>query len=141
MTNKTKSIRSNRQSSFLPSSDDPFTKAVLLDRRGASYGFEWDHAEQILEQIDSEVREVRESINLEEGDARLKEELSDILFATISLCDYLGFDLKEVMEISNHKYEQRLDRLEALMREKGIETLHAVSMEEKLALWRLAKIK
>ncbi|MBX9806115.1 MAG: nucleotide pyrophosphohydrolase [Alphaproteobacteria bacterium] len=114
-------------------------KLIALERTTGRIGFDWPNTETILDQAISECGEIKRSIQSNEGRKRLQEETGDLLHAAISLCVFEGFDVEETLEIVNQKFGARLQALQQIMKERGVETFKGHSFDFLLELWEEAK--
>lgn len=123
---------------------DILDKIYKLEKDADEFGFRWDNPLQILQQIKSECQEVAEQIdnnsNLEKKSI-LQEEISDLMHAVFSLCVFLGFDIKETINISIEKFAKRMFMVRKLALENGNDNLSGSSFSERMYYWDLAKEK
>lgn len=71
-------------------------KIVNLENEASEFGFAWEKAEQIIEQIQSECIEVSEHLKTENR-TELQEEMGDLMHAVFSLCVFCKFDPHETL--------------------------------------------
>jgi len=117
-----------------------FEKILSDYKKSASMGFHWTDEQEIIEQIHSELEEVK--VELQKGDTNaLKEELGDVLHAWVTLVDLCGFDLQETIELAAKKFEKRFAALEAVIAEENAHDFKTLSREKKLLFWKKAKQK
>ena len=108
--------------------------ALLLSRRiqekAAGVGFDWDNNNQVLDKVDEEVSELKESIIKNKG---IDEELGDVLFSLVNLSRHLDIDPELSLKRSTEKF---MKRFKAIEKEVDIEKL---SLEELDAIWNRNK--
>ena len=108
--------------------------ALLLSRRiqekAAGVGFDWDNNNQVLDKVDEEVSELKESMIKNEG---IDEELGDVLFSLVNLSRHLDIDPELSLKRSTEKF---MNRFKAIEKEVDIEKL---SLEELDAIWNRNK--
>ena len=108
--------------------------ALLLSRRiqekAAGVGFDWDNNNQVLDKVDEEVSELKESMIKNEG---IDEELGDVLFSLVNLSRHLDIDPELSLKRSTEKF---MKRFKAIEKEVDIEKL---SLEELDAIWNRNK--
>src|SRR5690606_28273637 len=80
-------------------------RAHKIGARVASVGFDWPSADNVIDKIDEEVRELREAIH--ESPARASEEYGDLLFAIANLGRKLGLDPEAALSAANDKFTKR----------------------------------
>lgn len=112
---------------------------LSLRAKARDFGFEWPDQQAIFRQILSECAEIQESIALKEPAHRQQEEISDLLHAVIDLCRFSGFDLCETLEKNNHKFQGRMQCLEAIAQRNGAQSLKDLPRAQVLAWWDEAK--
>jgi uncharacterized protein YabN with tetrapyrrole methylase and pyrophosphatase domain len=115
-------------------------KIEELENEAAGFGFAWETAEQIIEQVKSECEEI--TAHLEENKPNrtlLEEEIGDLLHAAFSLCIFSKFDPQQTLQNATDKFETRLKAVKALATQQGLTTLKGHSFEELMALWEKAK--
>ena len=114
------------------------TRAQKLQRRAARVGFDWPDAAPVLAKIEEELGELRAEIAAAAPQARLADELGDLLFAVVNLGRHLGVDGEAALRQTNAKFERRFRAIEASLAAAG-RTLEDASLDELEALWQQAK--
>lgn len=113
------------------------TRALKLQEKAATVGFDWSEAAPILDKIEEEIGELRAAIAA--GDqAAVKDEFGDFLFALVNLGRHLKVDSEAALSGTNHKFRERFHKVERALIERG-ETLEQATLEEMEALWQQAK--
>ncbi len=115
-----------------------FERLKNAEDNANDFGFSWPNADIILDQITSEVTEVRSAIKDETSD-RIKEEIGDLLHATLSLCVFLNFDQEEILNLTISKFEKRLLKVKELSQAQGYETLKGEHFDILMQFWKQAK--
>jgi len=107
----------------LPASLPALHRAYRLQERAAGVGFDWNDTEGPAQKVEEELGEVRKEL-AERGsahaDARLEDELGDLLFACINLCRRAGVHPALALDRATDKFVRRFEALEALARDRGI---------------------
>src|SRR5690554_2187788 len=67
-------------------------RALTLQKRAASVGFDWPGMAPVLDKVDEEVAELREAAAGGGPAGRIGEELGDLLFAAVNLARHAGVD-------------------------------------------------
>lgn len=116
-------------------------KMIALENEAAEFGFQWESAEQILEQIQSECVEVSELLKPKNVDvhANLQEEIGDLLHAVLSLSLFCNLDPKETLQQAVDKFERRFGAVKEITQEKGLKNLRNYSFDGLMSIWSLAK--
>jgi len=120
-------------------------RAVKLQKRAASVGFDWPDITPVIAKLHEEIEEVREefaAVAAEPGDAnardRLEEEIGDMLFVAANIARHAKVDVGTAMRRANLKFERRFRAMEALAEADGT-TLVALPLEEQDRYWNMAK--
>jgi ATP diphosphatase len=113
------------------------TRAVKLQAKAATVGFDWNDARLVIEKIREETDEIEAA--LESGkSAAVAEEIGDLLFSAANLARHLKADPEAAIRLANAKFERRFRFIEETLACNGI-ALGAASLEEMEALWGKAK--
>ncbi|MEH6627334.1 MAG: nucleoside triphosphate pyrophosphohydrolase [Motiliproteus sp.] len=112
-------------------------KAHKLQKRAASVGFDWQQLAPVLDNLDDEIKELREAIADNDQDG-IADELGDLFFSCVNLARHLKQDSEQVLRQSNAKFERRFRRVEQLAQAANVDM--ATSSEQQLdQLWCQAK--
>ena len=149
------SVSSDAQESILggvPRSLPAVLEAYQLTRRAAHVGFDWDTLEDILEKLDEEQREIRETLLVRKdrkskvqvgppdrkSEVKLEEEVGDLFFTIVNVARFLGVDPEIALKKANLKFKQRFNWMEAAAAREGhrFADLPRERMEE---LWNESK--
>jgi ATP diphosphatase len=115
------------------------TRAVRLQERAGTVGFDWDDPYAVLAKIREEVEEFERELDcFDRDDERLEEEFGDILFAVTNLGRHLAIDPETALRRANAKFVERFRHIEAELHNRGRD-LKDASLEEMEALWVAAK--
>ena len=113
-------------------------RAEKLQKRAARVGFDWPDAQGAMDKVHEELAEVQ--VELEQGEqARLQDELGDLLFAMVNLVRLLGMDAEQTMSRANEKFERRFRAMEKALQDAGKDDLHELSLETMDAAWESVK--
>jgi MazG family protein len=116
-------------------------RAEKIQKRAARVGFDWKHTDPVIDKIEEELGELR--AELEAGDidqARLTDELGDVLFAVANLARHCKIDPEAALRATNDKFERRFRHIERRLAEAGRKPADA-TLEEMEALWQEAKTR
>lgn len=113
------------------------TRAMQLQRKASSVGFDWNDPRAVLHKIREEADEIEAA--LDRGDAdELVGETGDLLFALVNLARHVGADPETALRGTNAKFERRFAYIERALESQG-RTLGGASLAEMDALWNEAK--
>jgi ATP diphosphatase len=112
-------------------------RAMELQRKASSVGFDWNDPRAVLRKIREEADEIE--VALDRGDAsELAEETGDLLFALVNLARHTGVDPEFALRGTNAKFERRFGYIERALSAQG-RSLQSASLSEMDALWDQAK--
>jgi len=113
------------------------TRAMELQRKASSVGFDWNDPRAVLHKIREEADEIEAA--LDSGDKEeLAAETGDLLFALVNLARHVGADPEAALRGTNAKFERRFAYIERALEARG-RTLEDASLAEMDALWNEAK--
>lgn len=115
------------------------TRAMALQRKASSVGFDWNDPREVLRKIREEADEIEAA--LDRNDAKeLEGETGDLLFALVNLARHVGADPDLALRGTNAKFERRFAHIERALSSQG-RSLESASLAEMDALWDEAKEK
>ena len=112
-------------------------KALRLQEKTAQFGFEWEHASQVLTKVEEELAELREAVGEGQGRERVEEEFGDLLFSLVNYARFVDVDPDAALERTNQKFKRRFDHVEA----RAERPLADMTLAEMDALWEEAKAR
>jgi ATP diphosphatase len=116
-----------------------FLRALKLQQRAATVGFDWPDVAPVLDKLHEELEEVRVEFAQPERDrARLTDEIGDLLFVCVNLARHAGVDSGTALRHANAKFERRFRRMEQLAAADG-QTLAGLPLAEQDRYWDRAK--
>ena len=112
-------------------------RAMALQRKASTVGFDWNDPRAVLRKIREEADEIEAA--LERGDAsELESETGDLLFAVVNMARHVGVDPEMALRGTNAKFERRFGYIERALASRG-RSLSSASLEEMDSLWNEAK--
>ncbi|MFL6816343.1 MAG: nucleoside triphosphate pyrophosphohydrolase [Bradyrhizobium sp.] len=115
------------------------TRALELQRKASSVGFDWNDPHAVLHKIREEAVEIEAA--LERGNAEeLAEEAGDLLFAAVNLARHVRANPELSLRRTNAKFERRFAYIEQALQARG-QSLDGATLSEMDALWNEAKMK
>ena len=115
------------------------TRAMALQRRASTVGFDWNDPRAVLRKIREEADEIEAALDRGER-SELESETGDLLFAVVNLARHAAVDPEIALRGANAKFERRFGYIERALSSQG-RTLEGASLEEMDALWNEAKEK
>ena len=102
-------------------------------------GFDWPDAAGALGKLEEEVGELQEArARGGRRDARVAEEVGDLLFAAVNVARLLGHDPESALKAANRKFRRRFRHVEERLRGAGKKPADS-TLAEMDALWDEAK--
>jgi nucleoside triphosphate diphosphatase len=112
-------------------------RAMELQRKASTVGFDWNDPRGVLQKIREEADEIEEA--LDRSDAHeLAVETGDLLFALVNLARHVGADPENALRGTNAKFERRFAYIERMLAARG-RSLEQASLDEMDVLWNAAK--
>ena len=121
----------------VPRSLPALHKAQQIQKKASRVGFDWDHIDGVVAKIDEEVAEVKEALASQDPD-RIKEEIGDLLFASVNLSRFLGHDAEEALNLTIAKFVRRFKAIERRLHQVGRKVTDC-RLEELDAIWNDVK--
>ena len=121
----------------IPASLPGLTRAVKLQAKASTVGFDWNEARLVLAKLREELDEIEAELNAGDRQA-VAAELGDMLFAVANLARHLDVDPEAALRGTNAKFERRFRFIERALGKQGRSTSDA-SLEDMDALWNAAK--
>ena len=112
-------------------------RAMELQRKASTVGFDWNDPRAVLRKIREEADEIETALDCNDK-VGLAEETGDLLFALVNLARHVGVDPELALRSTNAKFERRFGYIERALASQG-RTLDRASLEEMDALWEEAK--
>ncbi|MBY0425890.1 MAG: nucleoside triphosphate pyrophosphohydrolase [Cytophagales bacterium] len=109
-------------------------KAMRVQEKARSAGFDWDKKEQVWEKVEEELKEFQAEEDLDKAEA----EFGDVLFSLINYARFVGINPENALERTNRKFIKRFNYLEDQSRKDG-KTLQDMTLEEMDVYWERAK--
>jgi nucleoside triphosphate diphosphatase len=121
----------------VPAGLPPARRAMLLQRKAASVGFDWASADPVFDKVAEELAEARAALDAGDAAATM-DEIGDLLFAVINLARHAGVDPETALAGTNAKFERRFAHVEDALAAEGRHPAEATLIEME-AHWVAAK--
>lgn len=126
----------------VPTSLPALVKAMRIQEKAKSAGFDWEKKEQVWEKVKEEIDEFEVEVNPTDGTEMDKEkaesEFGDVLFSLINYARFLNINPEDALERTNKKFIKRFNYLEEQSAKDG-KNLVGMSLEEMDVYWNAAK--
>ncbi|MEO7067878.1 MAG: nucleoside triphosphate pyrophosphohydrolase [Rhodanobacter sp.] len=113
-------------------------RALKLQQRAATVGFDWPDPQPVLAKLEEEVREVRAEFAKGSGPERLEDEIGDVLFVMVNVARHAKVDFSRALRHANAKFERRFRQMEQLAVADG-NVFAACTLEQQEQLWQRVK--
>lgn len=121
----------------IPLNMPALSRALKIQKRASSVGFDWSSLPPVLAKVDEELQEVRDA--LASGDqAAISEELGDLLFATVNVARHLKVNPETALRAANIKFSERLQAVEQQAWQQNV-ALSDCTEAQLDAMWNVAK--
>ena len=114
------------------------TRALKLQKRAASVGFEWDSAPRVVEKLAEEANEIVQAKESGAPQGDIAEEVGDLLFVVANLARHLKVQPEDALRAANEKFSRRFRFIEQSLRGQG-KSPHDATLADMEALWQEAK--
>ena len=108
-----------------------------ISAKASRVGFDWPSPREIRDKILEEFEELEEAIESHD-DERVKEEVGDLLFASLNVARFLQIDPETALSRANAKFAERFRRLEQAFAAQG-RSLKDVPLDEMESQWQKLK--
>jgi len=121
----------------VPAALPSLVKALRIQEKAKSVGFEWDDAAPVRAKVSEELSELDEAVAAQ-APAQIEEEFGDLLFSLVNWSRFLGIDPDAALERANAKFKRRFESMETAAAAQGT-SLTGMSLEAMDELWEAAK--
>ena len=123
----------------IPLGMPPMQRALKLQKRAASVGFDWPDIAQIIEKMYEEAAELTAELEAKpQNKQRLIDEVGDLLFVAVNLARKAGVDPETALIGCNKKFEERFNYIEKELDLDG-KLISESTLEDMEKLWQDAK--
>jgi ATP diphosphatase len=113
------------------------TRALKLQSKASTVGFDWNDPLAVLAKIREEADEIEADITAGRR-IEVRAEIGDLLFAVVNLARHLDADPEATLRGTNQKFERRFAAIERALAIRGKSPADA-TLAEMDALWNAAK--
>ncbi|HEY3985351.1 nucleoside triphosphate pyrophosphohydrolase [Cedecea sp.] len=123
----------------IPEALPALMRAQKIQKRCSNVGFDWTTLGPVLDKVHEEIDEVMfEAKQAVVDEAKLEEEVGDLLFATVNLARHLGTKAEVALQKANRKFEVRFRKVEAIVAAQGL-TMEQAGLEIMENAWQEVK--
>ena len=121
----------------VPDGLPPLQRAAKIQKKAAKAGFDWEHPDDVVEQVHSELDELKDALAGMDQD-HIDEELGDVLFTLVNLSRHVRVDADQSLRRASEKFARRFRTMEENARAAG-QDLDALSRDQLEERWQEAK--
>jgi ATP diphosphatase len=123
----------------VPAGMTALARAVKLQQKASTVGFDWNDPRAVLAKIREEIVEIEQELDADAvSPARVRDEIGDLLFAVANLARHVEIDPDAALRGTNEKFTRRFRHIETRLAESG-RAPAGTSLDEMEALWTEAK--
>ncbi|MDA9950955.1 nucleoside triphosphate pyrophosphohydrolase [Oligoflexaceae bacterium] len=116
-------------------------QADKIGRLASKIQFDWDNVHQVIEQLQSEIEELKIALSNSDSaakNAEIENEMGDVLFTCAQVSRHLGLSPEVAAQHGNIKFLTRFKKLEELAGRRGVH-IESASREQLEGFWKEAK--
>jgi len=111
------------------------SRAAKLQKRAASFGFDWTEVDDVIAKVGEELDELQYEVDRGDQPSR-EDELGDLIFACVNLARHLSIDPERALARANNKFKRRFESMDSELNLKNQQP-YAIDILEKA--WEKAK--
>lgn len=134
---KKKKKNSNKTLGNISKNIPPIVKAMRIQEKVRSVGFDWEEVDQVLNKIHEELSELKNEIE-NKNFKKIKGEVGDLLFSIINYSRFIGIDPEEALEKTNIKFVNRFNFMENQILKEG-KVFKNMNLKEMDEYWEMSK--
>lgn len=123
----------------VPKSLPAMVKAMRLQEKSKTVGFQWDKTSQVWDKVKEELNELEAAV-AEGNKDKMEDELGDVFFSLVNFARFLQLDAENALERTNKKFIHRFTGMEIAAAAEN-KLLHNMTLGEMDALWNRMKDK
>ena len=134
---KSKNKKKNSILEDIPFTYPAYLEANKIQKKVASVGFEYSNDLEALDKVYEELEELKKEVKAK-NKIKIKEELGDLIFATLDVSRKLKLDPENILKKANNKFSKRWKKLEKIAKKEKLD-LNNLSLKKYNLLWNKAK--
>ncbi len=112
-------------------------RAQKVSKKASSYGFDWEKGEDVLNKLDEEVTELKESVRLGTK-TNIEEEIGDVIFTLVNIARFYDINAEQSLRRCTNRFISRFKHLKELTEKEG-RGFKDLSIKEMDEFWETAK--
>ena len=121
----------------IPLTFNAYLEANKIQKKVASVGFDYKSDLESIKKVYEELEELKIELKAK-NKKKIKEELGDLIFATLDVSRKLKLDPEVILKNANNKFSKRWRRLEKKAKKENL-ILNKLSIKKYNSLWSKAK--
>jgi len=134
---KSKNKKKNSILEDIPFTYPAYLEANKIQKKVASVGFEYSNDLEALNKVYEELEELKKEVQVKNKN-KIREELGDLIFATLDVSRKLKLDPEITLKKANNKFSKRWKKLEKIAKKENL-NLNKLSLKKYDSLWNKAK--
>ena len=122
----------------IPNTYPAMLKAYKIQKKVAKEGFEYETDLQAIDKVIEEAQELKKEIKRKNKKRKIKEELGDLIFASLDVVRKLKFHPETILNRANKKFENRWRKIEKIVKIKK-EHLNNLNSKKLNQYWEISK--
>lgn len=114
-------------------------RACRIQEKASKVGFDWDNKKDVWKKVIEEIEELQ-SIEESGDQAKIEEEMGDILFALTNYSRFLNVNPEDALRFTNEKFIKRFTYIEDKLKEQGKKITES-NLQEMDKYWEESKRK
>lgn len=123
----------------VPKSLPSMVKAIRLQEKSKTVGFEWENIKQVYAKVEEEMMELKEAIKTADHN-KIEDEMGDVFFSLVNFARFLQVNADTALERTNKKFIKRFMAIEEIATAQN-KSLQNMSLTEMDAIWNDIKKK
>jgi uncharacterized protein YabN with tetrapyrrole methylase and pyrophosphatase domain len=112
--------------------------AAATQTMAANVGFDWPEVSGVIDKVREELAEVEAELGIPNNQARLADEIGDLIYICTSLARRLNIDPDQALKAGNIKFQRRFIQMEDCLIQQGL-SLQNSSLAEMDTCWDIVK--
>lgn len=125
--------------SGVPASLPSLVKAYRMQEKAAGVGFDWKHAEGVIQKIEEELQEFYQEVK-QNNQKSAEVEFGDFLFSLVNYARFMGINPEDALSIANQKFYNRFVKMETLISDRQT-NMGELQSDDWAEMWKEVKSK
>jgi len=135
---KSKNKKNKHLLDDVPNTYPAMLKTYKIQKKVAKEGFEYKNDIQAINKVIEEAKELKIEIKRKNNKRKIKEELGDLIFASLDVSRKLKFHPETILNKANRKFSKRWRKIEKLLK-KNNEDIKNLNINKLNYYWKISK--